>query len=163
MDHNQNQVDSHLMEEDRVKCGKLKSQDIISYIRQTIDVIINLKEEEMLVGIYDEHKRQEKRKINHIRNFVEYRCKDRDEREKYAEEVLHNQEEQRQKLLQRIQSLNIATKEESDYQIPQAPKHKDEQLIKIEDDQQTPSPVHQGNILSRNSVILKYRPHQPIK
>lgn len=44
-------------------------------------MIVNIKDEEMMVGIYDEHKRQEKRKINHIRNFVEYRCKDRNERE----------------------------------------------------------------------------------
>ena len=32
-----------------------------------------MKDEEMMMGIYDEHKRQEKRKIDHIRNFVEYR------------------------------------------------------------------------------------------
>ena len=44
-------------------------------------MIIGLKEDEMMLGIYDEHKRLEKRKINYIRNFVEYRCKDRNERD----------------------------------------------------------------------------------
>jgi hypothetical protein len=83
------------MEDNRARFGKLKALDIVHYIQETIEIIVHLKDEEMMMGIYDEHKRQESRKLKHIKNFAEYRCKNVEDREQYASEVLFEQKKKK--------------------------------------------------------------------
>ena len=54
-------------------------------------------------------------KIDRIKDFVEFRCKDRDERERYAEEVVKRQKEKRKEIKQKLESLKIITKEFGTY------------------------------------------------
>jgi len=108
-------------------------------------MVVNLKEEEMMLGVYDEHNRQQKRKIDHMKNFVEFKCKVKHERVDYAKEVLEQQQKYREDLMKKVQNLHISTKEpESSVIMPYSNEPKNSQAIKIDDDQDNPSPVNEG-------------------
>ena len=87
-------------------------------------MILQQKDEEIMQGVYEEHKRQEQRialflcilgKIENIKNFVEFRCKDRDEREKYATEIIQKQKKRKQEMKMKIDTLRIATQQFQEY------------------------------------------------
>lgn len=66
-------------------------------------------------------------------------------REKSMHKTLFSIKRRRNKnLLRRLEGVSIKPVEE--FKLPDAPKHKDVHFIKIEDDQQNPSPMSIGNL-----------------
>ena len=79
-----------------------------------------------------------------MKNFVEYRWRDPEEREVFANDILNKQQTKKKDMIQKLEKIKDIDTSESDYFIPSAPKNKGSNFIKIEDDVENPSPLNNG-------------------
>ena len=79
--------------------------------------------------------------MEHVKNFVEYRWKDIEEREIFSKEVIQQQEDKKTKLMGKLINYHEKLDEKFD---SQAISNKRGNFINIDDDLQNPSPMNQG-------------------
>mmetsp|Transcript_7932 Transcript_7932/g.9005 ORF Transcript_7932/g.9005 Transcript_7932/m.9005 type:complete len:89 (+) Transcript_7932:188-454(+) len=86
-------MDQSAVAEEKERVSQYKAIDLVSYIKQTVELIVNQKEEELLMRVFDEQRKQEQRKIKQIRNFIEFKCKDAKGREEFMNEKRQEDQE----------------------------------------------------------------------